>query len=62
MVILSLSSVVDRILEQYFALKLYFRSQYLDKRDKTVESIHKKLDNPVYQIYLQFLSFILPKM
>ncbi|KYN29921.1 hypothetical protein ALC57_00622 [Trachymyrmex cornetzi] len=57
---LSLISVIKRVLEQYDALKLYFQSQYLSDKIQASENIHKKLQDPLNKIYLEFLEYILP--
>lgn len=57
---LSLQLAVDRVLEQWNALLLYFRSQHLEKKDRTVEALHAELENKTNKIYLTFLSFVLP--
>lgn len=55
---LSLLSCVNRVLEQYTSLKLYFQGEYLI--DSKAKNIYDKLTNPIFKLYLQFLSFILP--
>ncbi|XP_018403791.1 PREDICTED: uncharacterized protein LOC108780510, partial [Cyphomyrmex costatus] len=57
---LSLISVIKRVLEQYDALKLYFQSQYLSDKIQASENIHKKLQDPLNKLYLEFLEYILP--
>lgn len=57
---LSLQSVVKRLLEQFPALKLFFTSAVLEDRLLAAESILLKLNNPVTQLYLEFLDFVLP--
>ncbi|CAB3223225.1 unnamed protein product [Arctia plantaginis] len=56
---LSLSSVVDRLLEQWDALRLYFDSKWLD--DRECREIHKRLNDPIIKAYYYFLSWMLPK-
>jgi len=57
---LSLNSVVNRVLEQFNALKLFFQSQYIEEKDKKAEEIFGVLNNPLSKLYLQFLQFVLP--
>lgn len=56
---LSLNAAVSRVLEQYEALKLYFRSEEFDKVTGALE-INVALNNPINKLYLQFLEYILP--
>lgn len=55
---LSLLACVDRMLEQYSALKLYFQGEYLI--DSNAEEIYDQLSDPLNKLYLQFLSYALP--
>ncbi|XP_045110002.1 uncharacterized protein LOC123503942 [Portunus trituberculatus] len=57
---LSLHQAVDRILEQWEALKLYFKNNIAEERLKSVEYILKDLNDPSVFLYLNFLNFILP--
>lgn len=57
---LSLNSVVNRVLEQFNALKLFFQSQHLQERDKKAEQIFGVLNDPLTKLYLQFLQYVLP--
>lgn len=56
---LSLTTVVDRILEQWQALRLYFDDKWLS--DNECSDIHKALNDPVMKAYYYFLSWMLPK-
>ncbi|CAB3226664.1 unnamed protein product [Arctia plantaginis] len=56
---LSLSSVVDRLLEQWDALRLYFDSKRLD--DRECREIQKRLNDPIIKAYYCFLSWMLYK-
>lgn len=58
---LSLNLCVDRLIEQWNALKLYFEST--SKLDNLLASqrILSQMQNPIWILYLQFLSFVLPK-
>ncbi|XP_041978531.1 uncharacterized protein LOC121735744 isoform X1 [Aricia agestis] len=56
---LSLEAVVKRLLEQYEALKLYFRDAIFSDRIKAAENILKMIENPVNKLYLQFMAYAL---
>jgi len=60
---LSLEAVVCRVLEQYEALKSYFRLADFENdtlnHDKA-RLIYCQLNNPTNELYLEFLHFILP--
>lgn len=55
---LFLHSCVNRVLEQFNALKLYFQGELLI--DHKAKQIFEKLSNPCSELYLQFLDFVLP--
>ena len=60
---LSLVSVVERLLDRYDVLLVYFN--YVDVRaDKSIRekknAIRKGLEDPSVRIYLKFLKYILP--
>lgn len=55
---LSLLVCVKRVLEQYNVLKLYFQGEHLI--DNHAKNIHNKLIDPMYNLYLKFLEFVLP--
>ncbi|CAH2092487.1 unnamed protein product [Euphydryas editha] len=57
---LSLLQVVKRLLEQLPALKLYFQSAVLTDRLLAAQSILNKCMEPTTELYLEFLSFVLP--
>lgn len=57
---LSLITVVKRILEQWEALKLFFRNEMFEHKTETVEIIFNKMNNIFYKLYLMFLDFVLP--
>jgi len=60
---LTLEAVVGQVLEQYEALKSYFRFQDFENdtlnHDKA-KQIYCQLNNPVNELYSEFLHFILP--
>ncbi|CAG5029609.1 unnamed protein product [Parnassius apollo] len=58
---LSLVVVVDRLLEQWDALKLFFTDCWLNERLVSTELIFNSLNDPFMQLYYLFLSWILPK-
>lgn len=59
---LSMKTCVDRILEQYEPLKLYFTQVSLEDPTHTNESIMRSLNNKFTQAYLEFLSFNLGRL
>lgn len=56
---LSLSSVVNRIMEQWNALRLYFDDKWLTDQD--CQDIHNLLNNHIIKAYFYFLCWMLPK-
>lgn len=56
---LSLYMVVSRLLEQYGELKQYLIGAVLSDRLLACENMLQKLNNPLTNLYLQFLDFIL---
>lgn len=56
---LSLKACVDRILEQFPALKEYFRLSSFEDPSKTLEQIHSTMENCFTIIYLEFMSYTL---
>ncbi|XP_050500500.1 uncharacterized protein LOC126880585 [Diabrotica virgifera virgifera] len=57
---LSLVQVVKRFYEQYNALFAYFKNEYLNNKNKDVESIYNQLNNKTTKLYLEFLNYALP--
>lgn len=59
---LSLHACVNRILEQWDALKLYFHAEYLldKKQHVSVEFLHNCLNDNNLKLYFYFLDFVLP--
>ncbi|CAH1966103.1 unnamed protein product [Acanthoscelides obtectus] len=57
---LSLNDVVNRLLEQLPAIKLYFQSAVLTDRLLSAQSILTKAMEPTTELYLEFLRFALP--
>lgn len=57
---LSLELVVIRILELYEPLKIFFAFAYNIDQIDSVQNIIEKLDNPINELYLLFLKYILP--
>lgn len=58
---LSLDLVVNRIVEQWPALKLFFASNWLTDKLKASENIFHALHDPSILIYYKFLQWVLPK-
>jgi len=57
---LSLLSVVDRLILQFPALKLYFTQAALEDKIANAQTILNTITAPLTFVYFQFLSFILP--
>lgn len=55
---LSLHAAIKRILEQLVPLKLYFQGEYLI--DQKAKSIFDGINNPLFELYLNFLDYSLP--
>lgn len=58
---LSLLAVVQRIIEQWEALKLYFTDKWLSEKLISAENIYLHLTDPFTKAYFYFLEWILPK-
>lgn len=58
---LSLIAVVERLLEQWDALKLYFNDTYLSEKLIATEHIFHALNDPFIKLYYIFLEWSLPK-
>lgn len=58
---LSLIRVVERVLNQWSALQLYFSDQWLGKNVKSAEEIFNGLHDPFMKLYYYFLAWVLPK-
>lgn len=51
--------VVDRILEQWSSLTLFFQHRIIDHKDLIARAIYNALKNPIFKMYLSFLSYVL---
>lgn len=58
---LSLHMAVQRILEQWNPLMLFFQQQYLEEKLTCCSLIHDGFKDPSVRFYFHFLNFILPK-
>ena len=58
---LSLEMAVNRVVEQWQPLKLYFSQKHLEDRLSVSSTIYESLNDPSVLLYFHFLSFILPK-
>lgn len=58
---LSLLAVVNRILEQWVSLQLFFSKKWLDERIFATEIIYHDLNDPFLKLYFLFLQWVLPK-
>lgn len=58
---LSLHMAVNRVLEQWQPLKLFFSQKHLEDRLTAPSNIYVALNDPSVLMYFKFLSFILPK-
>ncbi|KMQ86838.1 putative zinc finger protein 862 [Lasius niger] len=59
---LSLLSVVNRMLEQWEPLRLYFMERHMEERTLAAESIFIWLGDPFVKLFYLFLSWVLPKV
>lgn len=57
---LSLHQAVQRVLEQWQPLKMYFTLKESEERLRSIELIVKDLHDPSIYLYFNFLDFILP--
>lgn len=57
---LSILSVVERVLEQYNALQLYFQFEFLDLENVSCKNIYATFSDPTNKLYLEFLEYTLP--
>lgn len=57
---LSLESVVNRLLEQWSALILFFQSEALESQVQSAVHILNALNNPLFKMFFTFLGYILP--
>jgi len=58
---LSLACVVERLLEQWDALKLFFTDKWISDKLLSSETIYNQLSDPFTKGYFYFLQWILPK-
>lgn len=58
---LSLTAVVDRVIEQWDALRLYFLDTVLVQRLLSTEHILAALNDPFMKLFYYFLQWALPK-
>lgn len=58
---LSLIAAVERVLEQWDALKLFFTDAKFNDKSNAAEQIYFWLHNPYLKLYLLFLKYVLPK-
>ena len=58
---LSLVAVVQRMLEQWEALKLFFSDMWLAEKLVAAESSFNSLHDPFVKLYFLFLDWVLPK-
>lgn len=58
---LPLSSVVQRIVEQWDALQLYFTDKQLSEKLISAENIYLQLNDPFTKVYFYFIEWVLPK-
>ncbi|MBW0545018.1 hypothetical protein O181_084733 [Austropuccinia psidii MF-1] len=58
---LSLREVVQRMLEQWDALRLFFTQKWMEERLVTAELIFQGLHDPFMKMYCNFLDWVIPK-
>lgn len=56
---LSLHAAVERLLQQWNAIKLYFQGRAFEERLLVVDFINEKMQDPSIYCYLRFLNYIL---
>ena len=56
---LLLEYVVNRMLEHWSALILFFQAEALESKIKPAAAILNALTNPIYKLYFSFLGYIL---
>lgn len=59
---LSFLPAIERILEQWQALRLYFTDVWLAERTLAAEQIFNALQDPFMKLYYNFLAWVLPKV
>ncbi|KAJ8954327.1 hypothetical protein NQ314_007131 [Rhamnusium bicolor] len=59
---LSLQSVINRILEHWASLELFFTRAAIEDNISSAQNILSALHNPVYKLYFYFLSYVLDIM
>ncbi|XP_051168521.1 uncharacterized protein LOC127286207 [Leptopilina boulardi] len=59
---LSLTSVINRILNQWEALRLFFDAKWFEERLESVERIHVLLNDAATKAFYLFLQWVLPKV
>ncbi|XP_073947802.1 uncharacterized protein [Choristoneura fumiferana] len=57
---LSFHACINRIIEQWEPLKLYFRGQYLEDKNISAEFLQQNFDNQIIKLYFYALDYILP--
>ena len=57
---LSFGSCVERIFNQWAALKLYFNGQHLVDRLQASEFLYEQFSNPFTKLYFAFLKYVIP--
>lgn len=57
---LSLHACVNRIVEQWSALKLYFQQQHLTEHNHSASFLHENFENSQIKLYFLFMDYILP--
>ena len=58
---LSLHACMSRVIEQWDALTMYFRSVVATDNLLSSQKILSQLQNPVWKLYFHFFNFVLPK-
>ncbi|CAG9790388.1 unnamed protein product [Diatraea saccharalis] len=57
---LSLHSCINRTLEQWDALKVYFQGQYLDDKNMSSQFLYDSFNDKILKLYFYALDYILP--
>lgn len=57
---LSLHACINRIIEQWDPLKLYFHGQFMEDKSISAEFLHQSLESNISKLYFYALNYILP--
>ncbi|CAG9765817.1 unnamed protein product [Ceutorhynchus assimilis] len=55
-------AAIDRVLENWEALRLFFQSEYLEEELQAAKDLMESLENPIFKVYITFLSYVLEQV